>query len=159
MSTLTWTGTRRTSSFEIGSERPLADINTTPLIDVLLVLLVMLVITIPAATHSLAVDLPSCGADCGPHSVDPVRNRLSIANDDTLLWNGAPIAEGALSSTLGATRRLPVEPELQFAPAAGASYDAAAHALAIVKASGVTKFGFVGNETFRDFPGLAPRSE
>ncbi|WP_120717055.1 ExbD/TolR family protein [Tsuneonella amylolytica] len=159
MSTLTWAASRRTSSVEIGPEQPLADINTTPLIDVLLVLLVMLVITIPAATHSLAVDLPTCGADCEAVSVDPVRNRLSIDNDDTLLWNGAPIAEGALSSTLAATRRLPVEPELQFAPAAGASYDAAAHALSIVKASGVTKFGFVGNEAFRDFPRPAARSD
>ena len=130
---------------------PLGEINTTPLIDVLLVLLVMLVITIPAAIHSLDVDLPQCAADCSAPDPDPVRNRLVLDASDTLLWNGTAIDRAQLSAVLAASLRLPVEPELQFAPDPGAGYDAAAHALRTIRASGVTKFGFVGNERFRDF--------
>lgn len=135
----------------VPAPRPLADINTTPLIDVLLVLLVMLVITIPAATHSLDVDVATCGDDCSVPPLDPLRNRLVLDAMDRTLWNGQIVNEGQLAAALTATRQLPVEPELQFAPDAAASYDAAAHTLRTVKASGVTKFGFVGNERFRTF--------
>ena len=130
---------------------PLSDINTTPLIDVLLVLLVMLVITIPAATNSLDVDIPQCGPNCTPPVTDPVRNRLILDASDRLIWNGTEISRNELAAALAATRRLRIEPELQFAPDAGASYDAAAHTLHVIKTSGVTKFGFVGNERFRAF--------
>lgn len=135
----------------VPAPRPLADINTTPLIDVLLVLLVMHVITIPAATHSLDVDVATCGDDCTVPPLDPLRNRLVLDATDRTLWNGQIVNEGQLVAALTATRQLPVEPELQFAPDPAASYDAAAHTLRTVKASGVTKFGFVGNERFRTF--------
>ena len=131
---------------------PMAEINTTPLIDVLLVLLIMFVITIPAATHSLPVDLPICkGASCGEIQPDPVRNRLTLDSADRLSWNGAEIDRPQLAAVLAETRRLPVEPELQFAPDAQASYDASARTLAVIKQSGVTRFGFVGNERFGRF--------
>lgn len=130
---------------------PMGEINTTPLIDVLLVLLVMLVITIPAATHSLDVDLPQCGGACEIPPLEPNRNLLALDASDRLLWNGAEVTRGELAAALAATRALPVEPELQFAPDAETSYEAAAHALGIVKASGVTRFGFVGNDRFRTF--------
>ena len=74
------------------STAPLSDINTTPLIDVLLVLLVMLVITIPAATNSLDVDIPQCGPNCTPPVADPVRNRLILDASDRLIWNGTEIS-------------------------------------------------------------------
>jgi len=133
------------------SHRPLSDINTTPLIDVLLVLLVMLIITIPVASHSLEVELPHCAAPCTARDPNPVRNRLTIDPADRLWWNGVVIEESQLAATLARTRELRVEPELQFAPDAGASYAVAARTMRTIKASGVTKFGFVGNERFRDF--------
>lgn len=133
------------------TQRPLSDINTTPLIDVLLVLLVMLVITIPAATHSLDVDVATCGDDCALPPLEPLRNRLVLDHMDRTLWNGQVVSDGQLVAALAATRQLAVEPELQFAPDPAASYDAAAHTLRTIKASGVTRFGFVGNERFRTF--------
>lgn len=130
-------------------QRPFGDINTTPLIDVLLVLLVMLVITIPAATHSLEIEVATCGDECVVPPVEPLRNRLVLDQMDRTLWNGHLVSEDQLIAALAATRELPVEPELQFAPEPAASYDAAARTLRTIKTGGVTKFGFVGNERFR----------
>lgn len=130
-------------------ERPLGEINTTPLIDVMLVLLIMFVITIPAATHSVDVDLST--GDCMGCTLDPVVNRIEIGSDDTLRWNGEAISQGQLAALLQQTRAMPVEPELQFEPAADASYAVSARTLATIKASGVSKFGFVGNERYRTF--------
>ena len=132
---------------------PLGEINTTPLIDVLLVLLVMLGITIPVATHTLPIDLPQCGKGCTPPPSNPVVNRLVLDAQDRLLWNGTPVTDAALAGALAQTRQMPIEPELQFAPDAAASYDAAAHTLRTIKASGVTRFGIVGTERFRAFEG------
>jgi biopolymer transport protein ExbD len=128
----------------------LGEINTTPLIDVMLVLLVMMILSVPAATHSLDVELPNCGAACPDVSPDSLRNRVTLGVDDSLRWNGSAVTSQGLASLLERTRHFPVEPELQFEPAAGASYDATARTLRIIKASGVTKFGFVGNERYRD---------
>ena len=138
-------------SAQARSTLPLSEINTTPLIDVLLVLLVMLILTIPVASHSLDVELPQCAAPCTAPDPNPVRNRLTVDSADRLWWNGVGIDESQLAATLGRTRELRIEPELQFAPDAGASYAVAARTMRTIKASGVTRFGFVGNERFRDF--------
>ncbi|KEO87788.1 biopolymer transporter ExbD [Erythrobacter longus] len=132
---------------------PMLDMNMTPLIDVLLVLLIMFIITIPVATHSVDIDLPS--GDPPPNNIDvePDKNKLSITDDDQLLWNGEPITDGNLVSILAQTLAMPVEPELQYEPFAQASYDKSAKTLDIIKRSGVTKFGFVGNERYRVFGG------
>lgn len=130
---------------------PMLDMNMTPLIDVLLVLLIMFIITIPVATHSVDIDLPS--GDPPPNNIDvePDKNKLSITDDDQLLWNGEPITDGNLVSILAQTLAMPVEPELQYEPFAQASYEKSAKTLDIIKKSGVTKFGFVGNERYRVF--------
>jgi biopolymer transport protein ExbD len=128
---------------------PMGDLNTTPLIDVMLVLLVMFIITIPVATHEVSIDLP------GRTEIDPlpqpdlVKNKVVIDSSDRLFWNGDPITRPQMSKLLAQTRLLPVEPELQFEPSADAGYKASAEALNAIKASGVTKFGFVGNYKYR----------
>lgn len=131
--------------------QPMGEMNTTPLIDVLLVLLIMFIISIPVATHSVDINLTPPCTDCPTPPLDPVRNKIAIDAQDKLLWNGQAVSPGQLSALLEQTRRMAVEPELQFEPEGRASYDASARTLAAIKASGVTKFGFVGNERYRQF--------
>lgn len=130
-------------------DRPMAEMNTTPLIDVMLVLLIMFVITIPVATHSVDVDLPRDCSDCPV--ADTIKNKIAIDASDRLLWNGTPVNEAQLGALLVTTSEMPVEPELQFEPAPRASYQASARTLRLIEAAGVTKFGFVGNEKYRTF--------
>ena len=133
---------------EAVSETPISAINTTPLIDVMLVLLIMFVITIPVATNSIQVDFPS---GLTTHVVQPVQNTVTLDGAGTIRWNGEAVERGELAKLLYNTTRLPTEPQLRFRPDAGASYSKAAEVLATIKASGVTNFGFVDNDRFRDF--------
>lgn len=130
---------------------PMMDMNMTPLIDVLLVLLIMFIITIPVATHSVDIDLPQGDPPPSELDIDPVKNKLVLTQDGQILWNGTPLTQEQLVTTLQETTLMNPEPELQFEPEALASYDLAAKVLQIIKASGVTKFGFVGNEKYRVF--------
>ncbi|MBD2843366.1 ExbD/TolR family protein [Erythrobacter rubeus] len=130
---------------------PMLDMNMTPLIDVLLVLLIMFIITIPVATHSVDIDLPQDNANNPPPDIDPIKNKLVLSANDQILWNGETITQGTLVTLLRDTTTMATEPELQFEPEALASYDLSAKVLQIIKASGVTKFGFVGNEKYRSF--------
>lgn len=129
--------------------RPLGEMNTTPLIDVLLVLLVMFIMTIPVSTHSLDYDLPRPGP-VGPIP-DRVSNVLTIDAAGQARWNGTAVADAQLADSLEQVSTMMPEPEIQYRPDALASYDRSAHVLAIVKQSGVSRFGFAGNEQYRDF--------
>ena len=130
---------------------PLGDINTTPLIDVMLVLLVMLIFTIPVATHSVDIDLPPPGKPPIEPIPNPVKNKVVLTTEGQILWNGDAIDQQQLGAGLAAAMRLKPEPELQFEPEAQASYDLSAKVLRTIKASGATRFGFVGNERYRSF--------
>jgi biopolymer transport protein ExbD len=129
---------------------PMMDMNMTPLIDVLLVLLIMFIITIPVATHSVDIDLPQ-PTNNPPPLVEPTKNKLVLTPDDQILWNGTPIDQGQLVAALQQSTQMNPEPELQFEPEAQAGYDLSAKVLQTIKSSGVTKFGFVGNDKYRDF--------
>ena len=130
---------------------PMMEMNMTPLIDVLLVLLIVFIMSIPVATHSVDIDLPSPSPNDNPPPVDPIKNKIVLTPNNQILWNGTPINQGELVANLQTSLTYAVEPELQFEPEAMASYDLSAKVLNIIKASGVSKFGFVGNEKYRVF--------
>ena len=130
---------------------PMIDMNMTPLIDVPLVLLIMFIITIPVATHAVNIDLPQPNPNDAQQDIDPVKNKVVLTQDGEILWNGETINQGQLARNLQLTTEIDPEPELQFEPEPLASYDLSAKTLNIIKASGVTKFGFVGNEQYRTF--------
>jgi biopolymer transport protein ExbD len=133
---------------------PLGEINTTPLIDVMLVLLVMLILALPATTNTLSYPLPKTGTGPAP---DPVRNTIAITADDRTNWNGLPVSENELVRAIVSARRLSPEPELLVAPDPRASYDESAHVLWLIKAAGATNVGFVGNERYRQFGSGGPK--
>lgn len=131
--------------------QPMMDMNTTPLIDVMLVLLIMFIITIPVATHAVNIDLPQPSPPTNDVQIDPIKNKLVLSATNSILWNGAPISEGQLVSILQSTKAINPEPELQFQPEEYASYEIANRVMKIITDSKVTKFGFVGNENFATF--------
>jgi biopolymer transport protein ExbD len=131
--------------------QPMMEINTTPLIDVMLVLLIMFIITIPVATNSIEFNTPAPVTDPAPYRPDPVVNRVALTSGGAILWNGNALSEAQLAILLDRTRQMKPEPELHFQPDATASYDLSARILRTIKASGVTKFGFVGNESYAEF--------
>ncbi|MCI1272338.1 MAG: biopolymer transporter ExbD [Sphingobium sp.] len=130
--------------------QPMMDMNTTPLIDVMLVLLIMFIITIPIQTHAVKIDLPQ-NTPPTDNPVDPVKNKVAIDAAGTITWNGAPIDKLTLRQYLRASMALPVEPELQFQPDRQTRFVTVDEVLAIIKASKVTKLGFIGNEQYYNF--------
>lgn len=123
------------------------DINTTPLIDVMLVLLVMLIITIPIQTHAVKLDMPR--GNPPPPTVQPAVVDLEIDFDGTILWNGAIVPDRAsLESRLRAARQQDPQPEIHLAPNKLVKYAYVAMVLAESQRLGVTRIGLVGNEQF-----------
>ena len=131
------------------AEQPMGEMNTTPLIDVMLVLLIMFIITIPIQTHKVSVDLPQGIVELPP--VDAVKNKVGIDAQGVIRWNGAAIDRLTLRQYLAASLRLPAEPELQFQPDAAARYVVVDDVLADIRRAGVTKLGFIGNERYARF--------
>lgn len=130
---------------------PMMDMNTTPLIDVMLVLLIMFIITIPIQTHAVKLDLPQDSQNTTPPILDPVKNKIVIDTAGTTLWNGTPIDLPTLTQYLDATQQLKPIPELHLQPDPLARYEVVDQVLAVTKRVGVEKMGFVGNEQYREF--------
>ncbi len=130
---------------------PIGEMNTTPLIDVMLVLLVMFIITIPIQTHAVKIDLPANSQTPPDVVVKPDINKLSIDAGGSILWNGSAIDLVTLRQYLDSTRVMVPEPELHVQPDAQARYDIVDQVLAVVKKSEITKLGFVGNEQYSSF--------
>lgn len=132
-------------SLSLDQSAPIMELNTTPLIDVLLVLLVMLIITIPPSAHSLRLDLPRPFPGPPPKSTV---NLLEITDGGALLWNGQPITRDALRYDLARTQQMQPIPELHLRPGAHARYASVAEVLGIIHREQIRKFGFVGNEAY-----------
>ena len=127
---------------------PMIDINTTPLIDVMLVLLIMLIITIPIQTHAVKLDLPVQQPNTTPPPIDPVKNTVVVSANGQILWNGNPVTQQQLRSYLDTTQQMSPIPELHLQPDATARYELVDEVLAITKKAHVQKMGFVGNEYY-----------
>ena len=125
----------------------LMDINTTPLIDVMLVLLIMLIITIPAQLHSVNLDMPVVTST--PPQQDPVVVKIEIDADASLRWNGQALPNRqALQARMLEASTLQPQPELHIRSHAKAPYEAAAFVLASAQRAGLTRLGIVGSERF-----------
>ena len=130
---------------------PLMDINVTPLIDVMLVLLIMFIITIPIQTHAVKLDLPQDQPNQQPPPIDPVKNKVVIMPNRAVLWNGTPVNLVTLRQYLDLTQQMNPVPELHLQPDPNAPYEVVDEVLAVTKRAHVEKMGFVGNEAYATF--------
>jgi biopolymer transport protein ExbD len=130
-----------------GEDEPMMDINTTPLIDILLVLLIMFIITIPVMTHAVKLDMPR--ASNAPSQTQPVVINLEIDFDGTVLWNGTPVPDfDTLDAYFRREAQNDPQPELHIRPSKRVDYDVVARVLASAQRNKMLKIGFVGNEQF-----------
>lgn len=132
-----------------GSSEPevMMDINTTPLIDVMLVLIIMLIITIPIQTHAIKLNMPV--GNPPPPVTPPEVVQIDVDFDGTVLWNGTIIpTREELEVRLTAAAAQPVQPEVHVRPNKLVQYKSVAMVMASAQRVGVTKMGIVGNEQF-----------
>ena len=130
-----------------GEPEVMMDINTTPLIDVMLVLIIMLIITIPVQLHSVNLNMPVGKAP--PAQKEPVVVTIDIDFDGTVLWNGEAIHDrGVLESRLAQAAAQADQPEVHIRPNKLVEYKSVAAVLASAQRLGVTKLGMIGNEQF-----------
>lgn len=135
------------STPEPGEPEFSSGMNITPLIDVLLVLLVMLIITIPIQLHSVNMELP--GGLPPPASSEPVVVRIEVTAQNQLLWNGQPLADRAiLDQRLQAAAQLREPPEIHVRPHRNAKYDTVALVLSAAQRFGLQKIGVVGLDEY-----------
>jgi biopolymer transport protein ExbD len=133
-----------------GEDDVMLDVNTTPLIDVMLVLLIMFIITIPVQTHAVKMNMPiPTGAP--PPPVEPIIIRIDVDFDGTIGWNGEIVESRAeLERRLMAVAAEPDQPEVHLRPNKLVTYKYVAMVMASAQRLGVTKIGIVGNEQFID---------
>ena len=136
---------RRQLAFPQASEQPFSTINTTPIIDVMLVLLIMFIITLPLMTHSVKIDLPGRPDDV---QQEPRVHRLDIDSASRLAWDGVPIAEAELPSRLAAFRAESRDNVLHYRADPQTRYEDFNRVLVGVKRAGVEQLGFIGNERY-----------
>jgi biopolymer transport protein ExbD len=130
------------------SSEPMMEINTTPLIDVMLVLLIMIIMTIPIQSHAVKLDLPQDQQNQTPPPIDPVKNKIVITPQGAVLWNGTPVDLTTLRQYLDLTTTMRPVPELHLQPDPQARYELVDEVLAVTKRAQVTAMGFVGNEAY-----------
>jgi biopolymer transport protein ExbD len=135
------------SSGSGGEPDVMVDINTTPLIDVMLVLLIMLIITIPIQTHAIKMNLPV--GNPPPPAVQPEVVQIDIDFDGTMMWNGQVIPDrAALESKLAQVAAEPDQAEIHLLPNKLVPYKDVAEVLASAQRLGATKIGLIGNEQY-----------
>ncbi len=130
-----------------GEGAPMMEMNTTPLIDVMLVLIIMLIVTLPVMTHAVKLDMPR--PDNAPPPVQPEMVTVVIDYDGTILWNDTPVPNLAtLERYFKAEAQKVPQPQVAIRPDARARYDAVAQVLASAQRNRIEKMGLIGNEQF-----------
>ncbi|GGI21285.1 ExbD/TolR family protein [Oxalicibacterium faecigallinarum] len=117
------------------------EINTTPLVDVMLVLLIIFIITIPVMNHAVKLDLPRAASQ--PNDVKPETISLSIDAEGTVFWNGDSINEADLAARIADAAKTEPQPELHLHAARTTQYEKVAQVMSAAQAGGLTKMGFV----------------
>jgi biopolymer transport protein ExbD len=120
---------------------PMADINVTPMVDVMLVLLVIFIITAPLFTHAIKLDLPS--AQSAPAPAEPTTISLSINGEGAIFWNNDPVSQDELTAKLSIAAKQQPQPQVQLRADKGTRYEVIAQVMAAAQTNGVTKLGFV----------------
>jgi biopolymer transport protein ExbD len=132
------------SIYRIGDDmQPIADINTTPLVDVMLVLLIMFILIIPVGTHKVPLDLPTRG-----DGLPPQTHRLDLDAAGRLFWDGRAVAPRELTQRLRALAADPADPLLEINADAETRYERFDETLAAVRRAGVARLAFVGQDRF-----------
>jgi biopolymer transport protein ExbD len=131
---------------EGSSDDVMIDINTTPLIDVMLVLIIMLIITIPIQTHAVKMNMPIAPSAQPPKPPEIVR--IDIDFDGTIGWNGTVVQKDELINRLAQVAQQPDQPEVHLRPNKLVTYKVVAMVMANAQRLGVTKIGLIGNEQF-----------
>jgi biopolymer transport protein ExbD len=131
---------------EGGDDNPMVEMNTTPLIDVMLVLLIMFIITIPVQTHAVKLDLPPPNPN--PSNVDPVFNTVDIDFLGNIYWNKQETNLEQIKVYMKQAAAMPEQPELRMRPEAEARYELVDQVMAAAQQAGIEKMGFVGNEAY-----------
>jgi biopolymer transport protein ExbD len=124
---------------------PMADINVTPMVDVMLVLLVIFIITAPLFTHAVKLDLPA--AQSAPAPEKPETVTLSIDPAGAIFWNDAPVSQADLPARMAAAARKQPQPDLQLRADKATRYEVIAQVMAAAQSNGLTKLGFVTEPT------------
>jgi|SRR5688572_30203769 biopolymer transport protein ExbD len=124
----------------------MVEMNTTPLIDVMLVLLTLLIITLPIQTHAVKLDMPAPNPN--PPTVIPETVELVVDFDGTVLWNGTAVDRGTMQSYMRNAALQTPQPEIHVSPNRLAKYDAVARVLADAQRLGATSIGFTGIDQY-----------
>lgn len=124
-----------------GSQMPTAEINMTPLVDVMLVLLIIFIITIPVINHSVNLELPRASAQ--PSKAKPETVNLSIDAQGKLFWNNKPLAEADLPAQVAAAAQQDPQPAVHLRAARTTQYEKVAQVMAAAQNGGLTKIGFI----------------
>ena len=132
-----------------GDEAPMCDVNTTPLIDVMLVMLVMLIITLPIQTHAVKLDMPR-PTDTPPPEVMPRVIDIGVEYDGLITWNTQPSSLTQIESYFKQEAQLEPQAEIHLHPDRRARYDVVANVLASAQRNRMVKIGFVNVSQFRD---------
>jgi biopolymer transport protein ExbD len=139
-------------SMSVGpSQDAMCDINTTPLIDVMLVLLVTLIVSLPIMTHAVKLDMPNVNNPPPPPDQQPEVINLEIDGDGTVVWNGSPVASlDQLQGYFATETSKDPQPEIHLRPDRRAKYDVVAKVLAAAQRNHMKKIGFVNVAEFKD---------